>query len=136
MEDKIKNYLATIGCIKECLIDYSTPLYITGNIDVLVSLATVIISAEISKKELIIINDKYPEWLKKILNNLSKENNILIIKDFDKISTEEQKLFIDIICNNQISSEKLPDNLKIIINAEQKWQLIQEIREVVQYFEL
>ena len=55
---------------------------------------------------------------------------------FDKISLENQRLFIDIICNNMVSSEKLPDNLKIIINSNTSCELIPEIREVIQYFEV
>ena len=136
MEDKIINYLETISCIKECLIDYSTPIYIKGNIEVLEPLATSIISAKIPKQELIILNNRNPEWLTKILNNYDKENNILIIKDFDKISKEEQNFFIDIICENLISSKELPQNLKIIINSLERCKLIQKISDIVQYFEI
>lgn len=136
MENKIVKYLETLSCIKECLVDYSTPIYIKGNIEDLEPLATSIVSAKISKKELIILNNKIPEWLNKLLNNTESENNILIIKDFDKIKLEEQNLFIDIICENQISSVSLPENLKIIINSSEKCKLITKISDIIQYFEI
>lgn len=136
MENKIVNYLEKLVCIKECLMDYSTPIYVVGDIELLKSLVNVLLPATISKKELVIINDKYPEWMVEVLKNASKENNVLMITDFDKISIEEQKLFVDIICNNQVSSEKLPDNLKIIITSNCECQILDDINEVIQFFEL
>ena len=62
--------------------------------------------------------------------------NILLIKNFDKISYDDQRMFIELVCKNSISSEKLPSNLKIIINSEEKCRLIPEIAEEIQYFEV
>ena len=129
------NYDDKIAAIKECLVDYSDPIYINGIINDLSADSLTIIHADMDKENLIILNNKYPEWLDRVMNNKSSKN-VLLIKNFDKISLENQKLFIDIICNNMVSSEKLPDNLKIIINSNTSCELIPEIREVIQYFEV
>ena len=127
---------SVIETIQECLIDYSTPIFVVGELIYEGNDTTTAISATISKDQLIIQNNKYPEWYEKIINNSFKRENILYIYDFELISTEEQKLFIDIICNNSISCEKFPENLKIIINAKTECDIIPEIKEVIQYFEL
>ena len=127
---------SVMSIIEEALRDYSDPLYIIGNMDRDNGETITTISATMPREELVIIGNKYPDWYLKVVKNASKDNNILCIADFDKISTEEQKLFIDIICKQYISSEKLPENLKIIVNANEPCPLISEISEVVQYFEL
>lgn len=125
-----------IDAIKECIIDYSSPIFIVGDIYGLSKLAVSVISATIDRSELIIIGNKYPEWLTNIKKNSNNNNNLLIIKDFEKISEEEQKLFIDIICNQRICGEKLPEDVKILINSAYKCNLISDIEDVIQYFEL
>ncbi|MBR3210831.1 MAG: hypothetical protein IKF71_02705 [Bacilli bacterium] len=124
-----------IAAIKECLIEYVGPIYICGEIFDLNADSLTIIHADMPKEELIILNNHYPEWIKRVINNENKKN-VLLIKDFDKISLEDQKLFVDIICKNRVSSELLPENLKIMINSNERCSLIPEIREVIQYFEV
>lgn len=127
----------TIATIEECLLDYTDPIYIVGLMEENKEESTVTtISATIPKDKLIIMNNKYPEWYINVNNNSLKSNNVLFIKDFEQISIEEQKLFIDIICNQRISSELLPENLKIIINSKEACPLISEISEVIQMFEI
>lgn len=124
--------------IQECLNDYSDPIYLVGIIhdyDVDEKAVTTI-SATIPKEELVIMNNKFPKWYSNIVNNSLRSNNILYIKDFEQISTEEQKMFVDIISKGYFASEKLPENLKIIINSKTKCPIIPEISEVVQYFEV
>ncbi len=106
-----------IAAIKESLIEYSGPIYICGKIFDLTADSLTTIYADKQKEELDIINNKYPEWLKRVMNNETKKN-VLLIKDFDQITFEQQKLFVELICNNCISSERLPENLKVIINSE------------------
>ena len=101
-----------------------------------ISITSIVQSATIDKRDLLILNENYPDWVLNVINNKEKIHNILVIRDFDKISIEEQKLFVDIICNNCVSSEKLPSNLKIVINSEKKCKIIPEIRDVIQYFEV
>ena len=137
MQDLIISYKEKQAAIEECIEDYSSPIFIVGTLDSVDETQTVtVLSATIPKEELIIKNEKYPEWLTKVINNSLKNENILYIKDFEDISTEEQKLFIDIICDNNISSEELPENLKVIINSEYECPIIPEIREVIQYFKI
>ena len=137
MQDLIISYKEKQAAIEECIEDYSSPIFIVGILDSVDETQTVtVLSATIPKDELIIKNEKYPKWLTKVINNSLKNENILYIKDFEDISTEEQKLFIDIICENNISSEELPENLKVIINSEYECPIIPEIREVIQYFKI
>lgn len=124
-----------ITAIKECLIDYTNPIYICGEIFDLSADSLTIIYADMPKEELVIMNNRVPNWLQKIKRN-ENSKNVLLIKDFDHISLEDQKLFLDLICNNMISSETLPSNLKIMINSETKCPLIPEICEIIQYFEV
>lgn len=126
-----------MNAIQECLVDYSAPIYIVGIIqDYDDDKAITTISATMPREELIIMNNKFPKWYSNVVNNSLRSNNILYIKDFEQISTEEQKLFMDIICRNTFSSEKLPENLKIIINSKTECPIIPEIIEVVQYFKI
>ena len=137
MKDLIISIEKTKEAIIECIEEYSTPIFIVGVLDSIDESQTVTtLSATIPKEELIIKNNKYPKWLTKVINNSLKNENILFIKDFQEISEEEQRLFIDIICENNISSEELPDNLKVIINSEYECPIIPEIREVIQYFKI
>ena len=122
--------------IAECLIDYSGPIYIIGTIGDITNKSVTKISATIPREKLIILNNNRPDWYNNVINNSFLDNNILIITDFEKISIEEQKLFLDIICRNSISSEILPRNLKIIINSESVCPLLSEINEVVQYIKV
>lgn len=123
-----------LDLIKDYLSVYACPLFILGNIDDLDINKYNVVSADCPKQNFIIFN-RNPKWLNRALNNES-DNNILIIKNFDKLSLEEQELFIDIICNNTISGEELPENLKIIINAEKECKLIPKIRGNVGFLKL
>ncbi len=122
--------------IRECLVDYSTPLYIVGNIDELNLATNNVISVLAPKSSFAIINESYPDWVNRAYENANNMFNIVVFKDFDKLSLEEQNLFTDIICNNRISSEDLPEDLKIILNSEKQCKLIPKISDVVQQIEL
>ena len=121
-----------MNIIADALMDYVDPIYIVGDMDRNNGDSITTISATIPREELFIRNNVYPLWYSKVVNNSNKEHNILLITDFDKISTEEQKLFLDIICKQHFSSEKLPSNLKIIINSSVPCPLLPDIREVIQ----
>jgi hypothetical protein len=125
-----------LAIIKESLLDYVIPIYVSGTMDIKDNDYITKISATIPKKDLIINGNNYPLWYLRVLKNGYETTNILCITDFDKISLEEQKLFMDIICRNCISSEKLPSNLRIIINANTKCPILPEIMEAVQYIEI
>ena len=121
-----------MNIIADALMDYVDPIYKVGDMDRNNGDSITTISATIPREELFIRNNVYPLWYSKVVNNSNKEHNILLITDFDKISTEEQKLFLDIICKQHFSSEKLPSNLKIIINSSVPCPLLPDIREVIQ----
>ena len=84
--------------IRECLVDYSTPLYIVGNIDELNLATNNVISVLAPKSSFAIINESYPDWVNRAYENANNMFNIVVFKDFDKLSLEEQNLFTDIIC--------------------------------------
>lgn len=135
MKDLIIDYEETKAAIEECMEDYVCPIFIVGEMEPIEGMDEITtISATIPKEELIIKNNQYPKWLDKVMNNSFKNENILYIKDFQELSQDEQELFVEIICKNRVSSEELPDNLKIVINSKYECPIIQEISEVIQYF--
>ena len=108
-----------------------------GNIDWLLEGNDItIISATMPKEEFVILNNRVPKWVSDVNMHVDANNNILIIKDMDKISVEKQELLLDILDNNQISSEELPENLKIILNADVKCEVNNKIRDIVECYEL
>lgn len=123
--------------IRESFIDYAGPIFVVGNIDWLLNgLNPVVISATMSKEEFIILNNNVPNWVHKVNLNTNGVNNVLVIRDMDKISIEKQELLLDILKNNQISTENLPENLKIILNADEKCNINLKLRDIVEYYEI
>ena len=82
----------------ECLIDYSGPIFLSGSVFDMHTKSLTVLEADVPKEELLIINNKFPEWLVRLKNN-SDKGNVLLIKNFDKISLEDQRRFVEIICN-------------------------------------
>ena len=122
--------------IKECLIDYANPLHIIGNIEETGIPLDNMVSVVNTKANFAILNNNYPEWLDKAYNKVNTGNNVVVFKDFNRLSDEEQHMFIDIVCYNKISSEDLPDDLKIVLNSDKQCKLIPKIREVVEEIRL
>lgn len=123
--------------IRESFIDYAGPIFVVGNIDWLLNgLNPVIISAQAPKEEFIIINNHIPSWIIQVEHNKNNPNNVLVITDMDKISLEKQEILLDILKNNQISTEELPENLKIILNSDNKCDINFKIRDLVEYYEI
>lgn len=123
--------------IKECLIDYVGPLFIFGDIDWLLEGNNItVISATMPKEEFVILNNRIPKWVSDINSYKDTQNNILVIKDMDKISVEKQEILLDILDNNQISTEELPENLKIILNSDVKCEVNNKIRDIVECYEI
>ena len=125
-----------IDAIVEAILDYVSPVYVVGELKSIFPKTSTVISATVPQEELNIINGRYPEWLLSVKAKSEGDDNILIITDFDKLSTEEQKFYLDIICEGIVSSESLPENLRLLIVADKKTELIPKIRESVNYFEL
>ena len=129
--------LKNLTIINECVIDYVGPLFIFGNIDLLLNKNEVTVaSACLPKEEFAIINSNIPSWVKQIEAKSNESNNILVITDMDKISLENQDLFLDLIENKQISTYELPENLKIILHASKKCEINPKLRVFVESYEI
>lgn len=136
LENKIA-FTDKLLVIKECLIDYVGPLFIFGDIDWLLDGENITtISLTMPKEEFVILNNRIPRWVLDVMKHAYVENNILVIKDMHKVSVEEQEILLDILDNNQISTEELPENLKIILNADVKCKVNNKIRDIVECYEL
>ena len=127
----------TMLVIRESFVDYAGPIFVTGSIDwLLKGTNPVIISATMPKEEFIILNNHIPNWMHEVNLNTNSINNILVISDLDKVSIEKQELLLDILENNQVSTYNLPENLKIILNAQQKCNISPKVRDIVEYYEI
>lgn len=123
--------------IRESFVDYAGSIFVVGNIDWLLNgLNPVIISATMPKEEFIILNNHVPNWVNEVKSRDYNINNVLVISDMDKVSVEKQELLLDILENNQVSTEQLPENLKIILNANEKCNVNFKVRDVVEYYEI
>lgn len=123
--------------VKECLIDYTGPLFVFGNIDLLLSdQHLTILSAIMPREEFVILNNRVPNWVNEVKSKANTSNNILVICDMDKISIEEQEILLDILEDNQISTERLPENLKIILHANKKCGINPKIMDIVECYEI
>lgn len=130
-------YAKKLLVIKESLVDYAGPIFIFGNVDWLLnSQNSTIISATMPREEFAILNENVPKWVNEVNSKANDANNILVIRDMDKISLERQEVLLDILEDNQISTEDLPENLKIILNAEKKCDVNIKVRDIVECYEL
>lgn len=123
--------------VKECLIDYAGPLFVFGNIDLLLcGQHSTIISATIPREEFAILNNRVPDWVNAVNSKADTITNILVIRDMDKISIERQEILLDILEENQISTECLPENLKIILHANKRCEINPKIKDIVECYEI
>lgn len=123
--------------IKESLIDYTGPIFVFGNIDMLLNAKNqTVISATMPREEFVILNERIPNWVIEVNSKVDYNNNILIIKDMDKISLERQEILLDILEDNQISTENLPENLKIILHSDKACDINFKIRDIVECYEI
>lgn len=131
------NHMKNLILIEECLVDYVGPICVFGDFSpVLKEKNVTFISATMPKEEFAIINERIPKWVYEVNLKSNAKDNVLIIKDIDKISIERQELLLEILENNQISTEKLPENLKIIISSEKKCDINPKIRDIVECYEV
>lgn len=130
-------YAKKLLVIKESLVDYAGPIFIFGNVDWLLnSQNSTIISATMPREEFVILNNNVPKWVDEVNTKSNDVNNILVIRDMDKISLERQEILLDILEDNQISTEDLPENLKIILNASNKCDVNVKVRDIVECYEI
>ena len=77
------------------------------------------------------------EGVRPVINLKSNDStNILVIKDMDKINVDRQEILLEILEDNQISTEKLPENLKIILNSELYCDINYKIRDIVELYKI
>ena len=91
----------------------------------------VVIDASCSNKELMgsfeELEYKIPEWLEK-LNKTAKEHTpVLVIKDINKISEEEQRKFIELFKYKKVYTNKLPGNTMIFVTYEKDKPIDEEL---------
>lgn len=130
-------YAKKLLVIKESLVDYAGPIFIFGNVDWLFdNQNATVISATMPREEFAILNNNVPKWVDEVNLKANDKNNILVIRDIDKISLERQEILLDILEDNQISTEDLPENLKIILNASNKCDINVKVRDIVECYEL
>ena len=103
----LKNYIAVN--VSPVLIDFASSINIPDSIKIL---------ADCEIKEL---NGHYegenflaPKWYNDLINTNGK---IIVIKDIDSISKEEQLKFKELLEYKQVSTFKIPDNTRIILTA-------------------
>ena len=94
----------------------------------------VVINSNCKKEELneIYENEKTlpPKWYQELIN---KNKKILIINNLDSISNEEQKKFIEILKYRKVSTFELPQDVRIIITANEVNNIDKEIFNLVLY---
>lgn len=130
-------YAKKLLVIKESLVDYVGPIFIFGNVDWLFdNQNATVISAAMPREEFVILNNNVPKWVDEVNLKANDKNNILVIRDMDKVSLERQEILLDILEDNQISTEDLPENLKIILNASNKCDINVKVRDIVECYEL
>ena len=119
--------------IKESLIDYVSPIFIIGGENLSFN-NSILLDANMDKKDLLIVGDKEPLFYKVLKEN--NEINTLVIDNFDDLSLREQEYFIDLICDGMVSGECLPIDTKIVIRSKKVINLIMDIREAVEIYNL
>ena len=94
----------------------------------------VVISSNCKKEELNEIYEQEktlpPKWCQELIN---KNKKFLIIDNLDSISKEEQKKFIEILKYRKVSTFELPQDVRIIITANEVNNIDKEIFNLVLY---
>ena len=79
----------------------------------------VVIDSNCSNAELMgkFENSEYvrPEWYNKLIDSSKLHTPILIIKDINKISNEEQRKFIELLKYKKVYTSKIPENCMIFL---------------------
>ena len=79
----------------------------------------VVLEADCSKAELMGHYENLefiePEWYKKLMDSSKEHTPVLIIKDINKISEEEQRKFIELFKYRKVYVHKIPENCMIFV---------------------
>jgi len=122
--------------VKESIIDYAMPLFIVGKCSLFTEQNATVISATCEKGNFVIIGGYTPKWVSEVFSKADTNNNTLVITDIEKIDIDEQEKFLELLKENQVSSVKLPKNLKIVILSKEKCDINEKIARLVDYIEV
>lgn len=122
--------------VKESIIDYAMPLFIVGECNLFTEQNATVISATCEKENFAIVTGHTPKWILEVSNKADTNNNTLVITDIEKITVDEQEKFLEILKENQVSSVKLPKNLKIVMLSKEKCDISEKIARLVDYIEV
>ena len=85
----------------------------------LIEKGVVVINSDCSNSDLMghYDNLKYvvPEWYEKLMESSKKHTPVLIIKDINKVSEEEQRKFIELLKYKKVYVHKIPENCMIFV---------------------
>ncbi len=79
----------------------------------------VVINSDCSNSELMGYYDNLeyiaPEWYEKLMESSKNHTPVLIIKDINKVSEEEQRKFIELLKYKKVYVHKIPENCMIFV---------------------
>ena len=79
----------------------------------------VVINSDCSRSELMGYFDNLeyivPEWYNKLMESSKINTPVLIIKDINKVSEEEQRKFIELLKYKKVYVNKIPENCMIFV---------------------
>ena len=88
--------------------------------DTLIKKGAVVLESDCSKSELMGHYENLefiaPEWYNRLIETAKEHTPVLIIKDINKISEEEQRKFIELFKYKKIYVHKLPQNCIIFVS--------------------
>lgn len=73
------------------------------------------------------INYEAPQWFKVLEENAKLGTSLLIINGIDELDEDEQMKFGEIFKYRKISTFEIPTNVKIIVTANHKGKVVEEI---------
>jgi len=87
--------------------------------DSVIEKGAVVINSDCSNSELMGYFDNLeyvaPEWHYKLMDSAKTHTPVLIIKDINKVSEEEQRKFIELLKYKKVYVNKIPENCMIFV---------------------
>lgn len=96
-----------------------TPILIREIPESIIKKGAVVINSDCSSLELMGHYDNLeyvaPEWYDKLMESSKNHTPVLIIKDINKVSEEEQRKFIELLKYKKVYIHKIPENCMIFV---------------------
>ena len=87
--------------------------------EVVIEKGAIVINSDCSSSELMGYFDNLeyvaPEWYDKLMESSKIHTPVLIIKDINKVSEEEQRKFIELLKYKKVYVNKIPENCMIFV---------------------